>query len=386
MTRLVAVALLACALSGADQKLSPEEQRDLDHALAEAGASPVEYLRALESHLAKYPDSPRRAELERAAARAAIEANDAKAIVRYGELALARLPDDAQILDQVTRALLEDGSRDASADALKHARHLEEVAAKMKSQEGVALALRYEARATGNLGDAAGALALAQKSFVRKPTAEAAREIARWYENLGQLEKAAIALADAFTIPSSHPDESARSRDRARMGELWIKAKGSEAGLGDVVLRAYDRNFALVREPSTDPMEFTLTGVDGQKLRMSSLKGKVVVLDFWATWCGPCRAQHPLFEQVKRQLEGNSNVVFLSIDNDEDRAAVKPFLDAEKWQDAVYFEDGLARALSVLSIPATIVIGKDGRVFSRLTGFSEADFAETLAARIRAAM
>jgi len=141
------------------------------------------------------------------------------------------------------------------------------------------------------------------------------------------------------------------------MGELYRQAKGSENGLGDLVLQAYDRNVALIHtrelglrasDPNaqlTDPMEFTLTGLDGQKLSMASLKGKVVVFDFWATWCEPCRGQHPLYEQVKQRFQDNSDVVFLSIDTDEDREPVRRFLEEEKWSDTVYFEDGLSRAL-----------------------------------------
>jgi thiol-disulfide isomerase/thioredoxin len=76
----------------------------------------------------------------------------------------------------------------------------------------------------------------------------------------------------------------------------------------------------LLLAVSADPMEFTLNGLDGRKLSMASLKGKVVVLDFRATWCEPCRGQHPLYEQVKLRFEDNPDVVFLSIDTDEDRA------------------------------------------------------------------
>src|SRR5215470_14711401 len=77
----------------AQPQASPEEQADLETALSEAGSSPVEYLRAIEKHLEKYPNSPRKEELERAAVRAAVEANDSRGIITWGERVLSRQPD-----------------------------------------------------------------------------------------------------------------------------------------------------------------------------------------------------------------------------------------------------------------------------------------------------
>jgi thiol-disulfide isomerase/thioredoxin len=182
------------------------------------------------------------------------------------------------------------------------------------------------------------------------------------------------------------------------MGELFQHAKGSETGLGDLVLEAYDRNVALLHarelrlrqtDPNaqlTDPMAFTLTTLDGKKFAMAGLKGKVVVLDFWATWCGPCRAQHPLYAQTSERFRENPGVVFLSIDADDDRSLVKPFLDEVKWPDPVYFEDGLTRALRVFAFPTTIVLDKRGQVFSRLNGYVPEHYVETLTERVRAAL
>ena len=82
------------------------EQQELNTALAEAGNSPVDYTRALEKHLAKYPDSAQRATIEAALAKSAIEAKDDKRILLYGEKVLATNPDDLQVLDRVIRTLL----------------------------------------------------------------------------------------------------------------------------------------------------------------------------------------------------------------------------------------------------------------------------------------
>lgn len=397
MTRGLAL-LLLCALALPAQVT--DEQKELNAALAEAGASPIEYLRALEKHLEKYPNSPRRPEVERAAARAAIEAHDDAAAVLYGERVLARQGDDLQILDAVAQALLASNTADTAQRAARYARRYQELyrqmsADKARSDRGIGHGLVLEARATEILGHPQEALDMARRSFESWPDAESAREIARGYERLGKLDEAARALADAFTIPDPRSTDADRAADRGRMGKLYEQAKGTQAGLGDLVVEAYDRNQALVhtralrlQEPDgvSDPMARELIALDGNKLAMASLKGKVIVLDFWATWCIPCREEHPLYTQVRERFRGNSAVTFLSVNEDDDRSRVKPFLEEEKWLEAVFFGNGMDRALNVTSFPTTIVLDKHGQVFSRLTGFVPERFVETLTSRIRAAL
>lgn len=411
MNQFILLLAIACTtLTAAPQKaeISEAEQEELSTALGEAGSSPVEFLRAVEKHLVKYPKSPRLEELERAAVRAAIEAKDEKRTILFGERVLARDKDDTQILERVARALLNNNEKESSERALKYAKHLEEVVRAMRKgakpewvdeiDRAEGRALVFEARAAANLGRLEEALPLARRGYEMYPTAEAAREIARSLEKMGNSEEAVSHLADAFTIPDSRNGDADRARDRLKMGELYRKAKGSETGLGDVILAAYDRTTALVgirklRAQQADPnmnatsaIEFTLSSVDGAKLNLATLKGKVVVFDFWATWCGPCRAQHPLYEKVKERFRGNDAVVFLSINTDEEKEAVKPFLEEEKWKDRVYFEDGLSKALQISSIPTTIVLDRKGQVFSRMNGFVPHRFVDMLSERIRDAM
>jgi thiol-disulfide isomerase/thioredoxin len=419
----IAVILLAACWCGAAQppppakpaEVSPQEKADLERALGEAGASPLEFLRALEKHLAQYPDSPRRVDLERSAANAAIAANDDSLIVTWGERVLARQPADLQILARVTHSLLAVESKDNAERAIRYAHRAEELIPHMTQEGGARFpmsagewqaqrdramgrALTDEARAAGFLGRGEEALALAKRAFDTWPNAESARETARSFDRLGKPAEAAVAMADAFAVPDLFNTDALRARDRGRLGEFYRRAHGSETGLGDLVLAAYDRNLALAKarelgvrqsDPNaalTDPMAFTLSGVDGAKLSMADLKGKVLVLDFWATWCAPCREQHPLYEQVKQRFRDNPDVVFLSIDADADLEAVKPFLQEAGWRGPVYFEDGLTRVLAVESLPTTILIDRRGRVFSRMNGFVKQLFVDALTDRIRGAL
>ncbi|HKE29995.1 MAG TPA: TlpA disulfide reductase family protein [Bryobacteraceae bacterium] len=417
----LAVALLLTAAMLAAQPSPPAprsnaEQRDLERALSAAGANPLEYLRAIESHLAKYPQTARRAELEGAAARAAIQAGDNHAIVEYGERVLIRRPDDLVILQAVARALLAGTDRDGWERALRYARRIQDILVQQRNEASphgrppslelqdhidreMAAALAAEARATGNLDKPTDALFLARRAFETFPTPDTAREAARWSEALHQPLDAARALADAITLQDPRATLDDRARDRARMDELYRQAKGSTAGEGDLLLEAFDRNVALLhaRELRTrasdpnalisDPMNFTITALDGSKFKMSALEGKVVVLDFWATWCVPCREQHPLLEEVRRQFAGNPEVVFLAIDTDDNRDLVKPFLDQSRWDDRIYFDDGLSRNLAVMSLPTIAIFNRSGKLFSRITGVSAASqFVSTLTERIRDAL
>jgi thiol-disulfide isomerase/thioredoxin len=408
------LAFAALAFSQTPAQMPAEEQEHLRQVLQDGSSSTVDLIRALESHLAKYPNSPRRAELERALAKASIEAKDDRRIVLYGERVLAKDPDDFTTLDRTIRSLLTFRDPESMKKALKYAKHyeaslrvlagkpVESGAARAKRKEEVdralARALISQAIATGNLGDPAAAAMLARRSFEAFPAADAAVELGRRLVQLGKVDEAIRAYADAFTVADPQASEADRAAIRRVLGELYQKAKGSEAGLGDIVLQAYDRNAAITVDRrialqqfdpnigATNPMQFTLTSVSGDKLPMSSLLGKAVVLDFWATWCGPCRSQHPLYEEVKKRFAGRDDVVFLAISTDEDRAAVKPFLEAQGWSNQAYFEDGLSRALRVTSIPTTVVFNRAGAVVSRMNGFDPEKFVEMLTGRIEDAL
>jgi thiol-disulfide isomerase/thioredoxin len=385
------------------------EQQDLARALAEAQTSTIDAVRALEGHLVKYPKSPRRAEIEGALAKAAIDLKDAPRIIKYGTAALETNPDDALMLDRVAAALIATGGQDNALRAIGFARHFEDLIDAMGLAEGKDAVQRqeerdrargrtilYQARARTILGDNDEAARLAARSFDLYPNEESAREWANALVRTGKEQDALHHLAEAFLIPDPHTTDQQRLDDRLQLGQLYAKLNGSEKGLGDLILESYDHATTIVEmrrkkllaldanSALIDPMEFTVTGLDSKKLKLASLKGKVIVMDFWATWCLPCRTQHPLYEQVKQIFAGRDDLAFLAMNTDEDRAVVAPFLTEQKWDKAVYFDDGLARLLQVTSIPTTILIDPQGRVASRMNGFLAETFVLQLADRIRA--
>ena len=79
-------------------------------------------------------------------------------------------------------------------------------------------------------------------------------------------------------------------------------------------------------------------------------------------------------------------MAFLEINNDDDVSVVAPFLEQHKWNRDVYFANGLARTLGIQSIPTTVLLGRDGDVYSKMIGFNPDDFAGLLTSRIQDAL
>ena len=120
--------------------------------------------------------------------------------------------------------------------------------------------------------------------------------------------------------------------------------------------------------------EFTLSDIDGHPLSLSSFKGNsVVILDFWATWCPPCRMTMPVLQRLKESL-GSRGLVVLSINLRENPAAVRPFLAQNGFTMKVLMDTngGVANAWGVDGIPALFVIDKEGTVRHHEVGYDPA--------------
>ena len=415
--------LLLMAQSTTTVNLAPgsltAEQAELNQAVANASGSPVDVIRVLEAHLRKYPDTERREEIYGTLYKYAVDLNDQPRIILYGGKVLAsNPPEEIEILDRVLHALLASDDKEAAKQALAYAKRYETAVTEKQTREpdghataaqwknlgerALARATVLEARAEGNLGNMEEAVAAARRSWNLSPTAESAQEMGRWLRKLGREAEAIECYADASMIEDSGFPWSARDGDKKVATELYVKVHGNAQGLGDIFIRAWDRSAAAIRERNarykaidpnfgqTDPYQFMLTELDknaaaGESLDMATLKGKTLVIDFWATWCGPCVAQHPIIEKVRQKFRTSPDVVFLSIDSDDDRSLVKPFLEAQKWTQRVYHEGGLGGLLNVAALPTVLVINPEGKSVSRLSGFNPETFESALSSRIEEA-
>lgn len=149
-----------------------------------------------------------------------------------------------------------------------------------------------------------------------------------------------------------HQDDEAR-----REFATFLKQDKSAPLLHERAQRFLE-NVELARDTMAPP--FSLTTLDGQHISMDGLAGKVVLIDFWATWCGPCREALPRVRSIAHQFQEQPFVV-LSISLDRDDAKWKDFVAKNGMTWLQYRDDGhMADIFGVHAIPATFTIDADG--------------------------
>lgn len=118
--------------------------------------------------------------------------------------------------------------------------------------------------------------------------------------------------------------------------------------------------------------DFVLKDIEGKDIQLSRFKGKMVVLEFWATWCPPCKATIPELIAMQEKYAGKGLVVLgISIDEGGDLASkLSAFSKANKINYPILLGDEeISRAYGVMSIPATFLIGKDNKIITAYKGY-----------------
>jgi thiol-disulfide isomerase/thioredoxin len=386
---------------------TPDSQQELQQAIDAAGADRAALVRNLEAFLKKYPQSPSRPQIFRALVEADLQLQDTVHATEYAERIVALSPDDMSITLLTIQLLERNGDEAALKRATTYATRvlefiqhdspdkrsqrvsLQEWQTEHQRDQMSLLVLR--GRLYMKLKDVDSAQRDLTASYALLPNASAAEKLGQLAEMKKDSAEAARQFARAFALADSEKGSPSRKEIRDNLGNVWRQAHGSDAGLGDFLLQTYDE-VSRASAPAAprrnaeakSAFDFILRKADtGAPFPLQPLKGKILVVNFWATWCGPCRALAPFLEHVRQQFQNDAGVQFLGANCDEDESLVAPYLAAEPPKMPMVFADGLERLLAITSFPTVVVLDHDGKIVYRSEGFGDESFETELSAAIR---
>ncbi len=391
------------------QQKSPSRDEEFQQAIDSAGNDRAALVRNLEAFLKKYPEAPQRVRIYRALVEATLQLRDTTRAANYAERIVSLAPDDMSMTLVAIQLLERNGDEAGLRRATNYSTRVLEYIDRGNDEKSPKIS--KEEWETSKKHDRMTVLLLRGRLYLKlHETSKAQKDFEDSYgfeassgaaEKLGEiaelnkdLPRAIQQYARAFALADGSKTTPDRREIRQNLGNVWRLAHGSDEGLGEYVLRTYDEVTAAPGKPNTsrntgakEPFEFILRRVpDGGALPLSAEKGKILVVNFWATWCGPCRALEPVFDRVAIDFHQSHDVLFLAADCDEDETLVPPYVKEVKPQTTVVFADGLDRLFDVNSFPTVVIIDRAGKIIYRGEGYDEVTFRQSLTAAIHQAL
>lgn len=215
------------------------------------------------------------------------------------------------------------------------------------------------------------------KSNLLERRAQAAEVLGRKLDAL-VLYRAALAIrpkAPAFTDPLKENIERLRKElggTPAAYAFLLDRTKPSEAT---------DFRWEKPRKPVP---AFSVFDLNGKTWTLDGLRGKVVLINVWATWCGPCRAEHPAFQRLHDELKTRPDISVISFNVDDDIGKVAPYIQQHEYTFPVLFaREVVDQALESIAIPQNWFLNRNGELEAVQVGYcAEPDWRDQMLAKI----
>ncbi|MFC1770118.1 TlpA family protein disulfide reductase [Nitrospirota bacterium] len=133
-------------------------------------------------------------------------------------------------------------------------------------------------------------------------------------------------------------------------------------------------------ERGAPPPDFTLADLDGKIWTLSTLKGSVVVINFWATWCSPCRKEMPSLNATAKHYAGNDDFLILTLLYQDSPAAAKDYFKEEGFKMPILLDDTSKVSVDygLTGVPETYIVDKEGNLVKYFVGPMEFDSPDAL--------
>ena len=161
---------------------------------------------------------------------------------------------------------------------------------------------------------------------------------------------------------------------------IFIFSPGAKAWLLQQIVSTGFFKADIKKEQSinsrTTAGDFSFTNAEGNMVTSESLKGKVVFINFWASWCPPCRAEMPSLNKLYLQLHNDNRFVFLFINEDEDKNKGINYIESHDFSIPLYYQYNVSEKLFSGTLPTTVILDKDGKIVLKHEGMADYDNAK----------
>lgn len=158
---------------------------------------------------------------------------------------------------------------------------------------------------------------------------------------------------------------------------ISLNVFGCNSGNNEQPEQSLDNNNSVQEEKKAP--DFTLTSTDGKEVNLSDYKGKVVILDFWATWCGPCRRGVPDLVSMQKNYGDKIAVIGISLDDDRTKKDIIPFMKEYDINYPVVYgtQDVVMDFGNIRAIPTSFIIDQNGNIIDKYVGLVSKEIYET---------
>lgn len=151
------------------------------------------------------------------------------------------------------------------------------------------------------------------------------------------------------------------------------KLKGNDVKVEDKA-KEEDKSKEENEDIKIESIDFKLEDLNGKEIKLSDFKGKKVFLNFWASWCGPCKAEMPHMQQLYEETK-DKDIVILAVNVGEDKAKVKSFIEKNQYTFPVVLDvkQEVASQYGISAFPTSFFIDEEGYVYSGIQGAMSLD-------------